>query len=92
MGLNTFLTEEGLEYKDVAPFVGLDPVRKLGDAPSFDLHRSRIPSALFRSTLMDMDVLLIQYGTLRDQATEEATSRFLSPVSILPINAWTNIV
>jgi hypothetical protein len=34
-----------------------------------------------------MDILLIQYGTLQNHTTEEARSRFLAPVSILPITA-----
>jgi len=38
---------------------------------------------------MDMDILLIQYGTLQDHTMEEARSHFLTPVSILPITAWT---
>jgi hypothetical protein len=36
-----------------------------------------------------MDILLIQYGTLQDHTTEEARSRFLAPVSILPLTART---
>ena len=77
-----------VKYLDIAPFVGLDPLRNLGDAPLFDLRRSRIPTALFRDIVMDMDVLLIQYGTLQNHTTEEARSRFLAPVSI-PYNTRT---
>ena len=79
--MNSF---SNVKYLDIAPFVGLDPVRNLGDAPSFDLRRCRIPTALFRDIVTDMDVLLIQYGTLQNHTTEEARSRFLG---ILPITA-----
>ena len=63
----------------------------MGDAPVFDLCRPRIPTALFKDIVMDMDVLLIQYDPPRSHTTEEATSRFLAPVSILPITTRTTI-
>jgi hypothetical protein len=85
--LKASLMEKGLnvsffnvKYLDIAPFVGLDPLRNFGDAPLFDLRRSRIPTALFRDIVTDIDVLLIQYGTLQNHTTEEARSRFLSPI------------
>ena len=64
----------------MAPFVGLEPDQDLYDIPTFDLYRSRIPTALFRSIVQDMDLLLHQYGPPIDHRTEEATSRFLAPV------------
>ncbi|KAH9068513.1 hypothetical protein EDB83DRAFT_2586991, partial [Lactarius deliciosus] len=85
--LKTSLMEKGLninlsnvEYLDVAQIVGLEPLWSFSDAPSFDLHRSRIPTALFRNIVADMDILLMQYGTLQDHATEEARSHFLTPI------------
>ena len=81
--LNHILSEKGLnvsfsdvKYLDIAPFVGLDPLRNFGDAPLFDLRRSRIPTALFRDIVTDMDVLLIQYGTLQNHTTEEVEITF----------------
>jgi hypothetical protein len=64
----------------MAPFIGLDPNRKMNDITTFDLYRSRIPTSLFRSIVQDMDVLLSQYGPPIEHETEEATSRFLAPV------------
>ncbi|KAF8227578.1 hypothetical protein L208DRAFT_1405158 [Tricholoma matsutake] len=61
----------------MAPFVGLDPNRKMNDIATFDLHRSRIPTSLFQ---VHMDVLLPQYGPAVEHETEEATSRFLAPI------------
>jgi len=69
-----------VQYQDMAPFVGLDPNRKMKDIATFDLYRSRIPTSLFRSIVQDMDVLLPQYGPPDEHETEEATSRFLAPV------------
>ena len=81
MGLNFSLSN--VEYREIAPFVGLTPILDFADVPSFDLHRSRIPTALLRDIVTDMDILLVQYGTTMNH-TEEARSRFLAPVSILP--------
>ena len=75
MGLN-------VKYKDAAPFVGLDPLRRLKDIQTFELRRSRIPNILFRSIIEDMDLMLMQYGPLDEHFTAEATSRFLSPVGV----------
>ena len=90
------LSEQGLnisfsnvKYIDIAPFIGLDPIRNLGDAPSFTLRRSRIPTALFRDIVGDMDVLLIQYGSMQSHTMEEARSRFLAPVSTLALTTRT---
>ena len=69
-----------VRYEDVAVFVGLDPSRQMKDIGTFDLNRSRIPTAIFKSIVEDMDVMLVQYGPLPDHETEEARSRFLSPV------------
>jgi hypothetical protein len=63
--------------------VGLDPDWGLLNIPTFDLNRSRIPTSLFKDIVEDMDVLLPQYGNLRDHVTEDARSRFLSPVRII---------
>ena len=68
------------QYQHIAPFVGLDPNRNMHDIATFDLHRSRIPTSLFKSIVQDMDVLLLQYGPPVEHITEEATSRFLAPV------------
>ena len=48
-----------VKFIDIAPFVNLDYIRNLGDAPMFDLRRSRIPTELFKDIVSDMDILLI---------------------------------
>jgi len=85
--LKASLTEKGknvsfsnLTFPEIAPFVGLDPREELGDATFFDLHRSRIPTSLFRAILEDMNIMLIQYGNMQRQTTEEARSRFIAPI------------
>ena len=69
-----------IKFEDMAEFVELNPRLELDDIGTFTLHRSRIPTDLFRSIVEDMDVLLVQYGPLSAQNNEEARSRFLSPV------------
>jgi len=71
-------------YSDIAPFVGLDHTRRMKDIETFELHRSRIPTALFKSIAQDMDMMMMQYGPPLEHEHEEATSRFLSPVRIIP--------
>ena len=76
-----------LEYRDIAPDIGLGPLYSFSDAPLFDLYRSRIPTSLFKKIVKDIDVSLIHYGALNprlgdNQLTEEARSRILAPVSL----------
>ncbi|KAF8313497.1 uncharacterized protein EI90DRAFT_2949824 [Cantharellus anzutake] len=67
-------------YGDVAPLVGLEPGNALKDIGTFEIHRSRIPTDLFKSIVMDLDILLMQYGPPHEHKTEEARSRFFSPI------------
>jgi hypothetical protein len=53
------------------------------DIEIFHLHRSRIPTPLFRQIVQDIDIMLVQYGPPAEHETQEATSQFVSPVSIL---------
>jgi len=63
----------------------------MNDVETFYLHRSRIPTALFKSIMEDIDVMLVQYGPMIEHETEEARSRFLSPVSgVLASSLTTN--
>jgi hypothetical protein len=80
-GLN--ISFSNVSFNEIAPFVGLDPRRQLYNVPCFNLHRSRIPTSLFKAIVEDMDILLTQYGNLQSQATEDARSRFLAPVGII---------
>ncbi|KAN0137015.1 hypothetical protein V8E53_005012 [Lactarius tabidus] len=82
-GLNISFSE--VKYKHIAPSVGLDPLWHFYDAPVFDLNRSRIPTALFKDIVADMDTLVMQFGTLKPtlrhrQITEDARSRVLAPI------------
>lgn len=70
-------------YAEVAPLVGLQPWNELKDIEIFEIHRSRIPTNLFKSIVMDIDVMLMQYGSPPEHLTEEARSRFFSPVRII---------
>ena len=70
-------------YAQTAPLVGLDPDNRLGDIETFEIHRSRIPTHLFRSIVTDMDIMLMEYGPPPEHQSEEARSRFFSPVQII---------
>ena len=70
-----------VKYGDIAPFVGLAASRRMNDIDTFELHRSRIPTALFKSVVEDINLMMTQYGPPGEHQTEEARSRFLSPVS-----------
>jgi hypothetical protein len=53
----------------------------MDDIETFYLYRSRIPTTIFKSIVEDIGVMMVQYGPPTKHPTEEATSRFLSPVS-----------
>ncbi|KAF8325768.1 uncharacterized protein EI90DRAFT_3146606 [Cantharellus anzutake] len=67
-------------YQKVAPSVGLHPFGELNDIGTFEIHRCRIPTNLFKSIVMDMDNMLIEYGAPFDHETDTARSRFISPI------------
>ncbi|KAF5383287.1 hypothetical protein D9615_004801 [Tricholomella constricta] len=69
-----------ITYAEVAPLVGLVHWNNLKDIGVFEIHRSRIPTNLFKSIVMDMDVMLMQYGSPYEHQTVEARSRFFSPI------------
>ncbi|KAF8476683.1 hypothetical protein DFH94DRAFT_634682 [Russula ochroleuca] len=70
----------GDTYDEVASHVGLEPLKRFKDAGTFEIHRSRIPTNLFKSIVQDMDIMLAQYGSPEEQMTKEARSRFFSPI------------
>ena len=57
----------------------------MGDIKSFALHRSRIPTVLFKTIVQDIDTMLMQYGPPIYHQTGEVRSRFLSPVRCAPL-------
>ena len=69
----------------VLPTSSLDPLYQFGDAPTFDIYRSRIPTPLFKKIVEDIKDMMIQYGPPEQYETEEATSRFFSPVRLIHI-------
>jgi hypothetical protein len=48
----------------ITDHVGLQDKLALKDIQTFELHCSHIPTHLFKSVVMDMDVMLMQYGPL----------------------------
>ena len=81
------LTEKGLNvsfskvsYHDIAPRVGLESTLAGYDMPTFEIHRARIPTSLFKSIAGDLEIVMNQYGEPREHKNEEARSRFLAPV------------
>jgi hypothetical protein len=72
-------------YAQSAPRVGLDPDLELQDIQTFEIHRSRIPTDLFQSIVTDMDAMIVQYGLPHVHKTNEARSRFFSPVRMLSL-------
>jgi len=70
-------------YRAVAPLVGLKSYNGLKDIGTFEIHRARIPTDLFQSIVMDLDVMLVQYGPPAEHNNEEARSRFFSPVKLV---------
>jgi len=82
------LTEKGLNvsfskvsYRDIAPRVSLESTLAGYDMPTFEIHRARIPTSLFKSIVGDLEIVMNQYGEPRDHESVEARSRFLAPVS-----------
>ena len=75
-----------VQFEDIAPFIGLHTDSEMTDIEIFHVRRSRMPTALFKSIVEDIDSMLVQYGPPIEHQTEEATSQFLSPVSTEPLN------
>ncbi|KAL1987668.1 hypothetical protein VTN96DRAFT_2909 [Rasamsonia emersonii] len=69
--LKELLIRNGLEisfskvkYVDIAPRVGLDPLKREQDIPLFDMFRARLPNEIFRKIIEDIDLFSKQYGTM----------------------------
>jgi hypothetical protein len=67
-----------VKYKEVAPYVWLDPSAEGSDILPLKTLRSRIPADLFGDICMDVDIAMEQYGRLEDHGNEEARSRFIT--------------
>lgn len=67
-------------YIDIAPLVGLKPIREGDDIDTFSMSRARLPDTVFQKILLDLHDLSLQYGSIIQHRNEEARSRFLSAV------------
>jgi len=72
---------ENATYMKVAPRVGLDPDRLMEDIGTFEVHRSRLPTSLFETIVMDMDgIMETQRGPPLEKWTVRESSKLFSPV------------
>ncbi len=69
-----------VEYREIAPKVGLDPMKGGDDIPTFEMHRARLPRNICYDIVTDLMVLTNQYGNPEFHRNEEATSRWISGV------------
>lgn len=53
----------GLRYDDIAPKVGLEPLRLRHDIPTFGMQRARLPNDLFWDIIQNLRMAAHQYGT-----------------------------
>ena len=72
-----------VEYDQIAPFVGLQPRAGVLGAPTIEMHRARIPNALFKDIIGDIEITMKQYGPppLYHESVAEM-SRFFAPVRV----------
>ncbi|OCK97655.1 uncharacterized protein K441DRAFT_675041 [Cenococcum geophilum 1.58] len=67
-----------VQYVDIAPMVGLNPAVKGDDIPVFNMFRARLPNAIFRKIVEDLQAFSAQYGPMDKHENEEARARYLS--------------
>jgi len=60
--------------------VGLNPAVKGDDIPVFNMFRARLPNAIFRKIVEDLQAFSAQYGPMDKHENEEARARYLSGV------------
>ena len=48
---------------------------------TFEIHRARIPTSMFKEIVNDLDIAMYQYGEPLDHNNVEARSRCFAPVS-----------
>ena len=72
-----------VKYDQIAPYVNLSAERAGSDIQRVEVFRSRIPDAMFREIITDVDESLTQYGPLDDHDDEETRSRFIASVCSL---------
>ncbi|KAE8133560.1 hypothetical protein BDV38DRAFT_257966 [Aspergillus pseudotamarii] len=79
-------------YKQIAPYVWLDPSGTGRDMLQLDVFRSRIPTDMFRDIVRDVDDALTQHGPLDAHENEETRSRFISSLFTRIVCVFNNIV
>ena len=76
-----YLSFSKVTFYHIAPRVGLQFELAGRDMPTFNIHRARIPSSLFKDIIGDIQIIMKQYGEPIRHKNEAARSRFLAPVS-----------
>ena|ERR1700722_14731375 len=74
---------------EVTECVRLKALQELTDIQMFKIHCSCIPINVFQAiviNVMDMDKMLIQYGTFSQNKTKEAKLRFFALVRMLTLS------
>lgn len=61
-----------LTYVEITDCIGLQDKLALKDIQTLDLHHSCIPTNFFKSIVINVDVMLMQYGPLLYHQMEEA--------------------
>jgi hypothetical protein len=69
-----------VKYGDIAPQYRLDPILRGADMKTFEVHRARIPTSLFKAIVEDISLIMKQYGESIDHKNVEARTRYLAPV------------
>ncbi|KAK9236436.1 hypothetical protein V1525DRAFT_389511 [Lipomyces kononenkoae] len=67
-----------VQYKDIAPWVGLDPAKMSSDMETFEIHRAGLPIETFDATLTDIEDYNQQYGYPEEHKNEESSSGWFS--------------
>ncbi|KAB8237930.1 uncharacterized protein BDW43DRAFT_150496 [Aspergillus alliaceus] len=67
-----------ITYKQIVPYVWLDPNGAGRDILHLNVFRSRIPTGMFHDIVHDVEDALTQYGPIDSHDNEEARSRFIS--------------
>jgi hypothetical protein len=67
-----------VNYRDIAPYMWLDPGANGSDIHQLKVFRSRMPLGMFRELYKDVHKATIQYGRMAFHDNEEARSRFIA--------------
>jgi hypothetical protein len=71
-------SSSNVKYKDIAPYVWLDPDVNGNDIKRLQTFRSRIPLGIFEKIFADVNKASLQYGRMVHHDNEEARSRFIA--------------